>query len=156
MRSNFTGITIYPVFLQKKYLGRIICLDYGKVRTGIAVTDEMQLIASGLTTVLTSELLSFLKEYLSEEKVSSFVVGEPRQMNNLPSESEAFIGPFIQILKKTFPTIPIFRQDERFTSQLAVKSMVASGMKKKNRRDKGLIDEISATLILQGYLERKK
>lgn len=157
MRSNFIGITIYPVFLQKKYyLGRIICLDYGKVRTGIAVTDEMQLIASGLTTVLTSDLLSFLKKYLTEEKVTSIVVGEPKQMNNTPSESEAFIGPFIQVLKRTFPEIPVFRQDERFTSQMAVKSMVASGMKKKNRREKAMVDEISATLILQGYLERIK
>jgi putative Holliday junction resolvase len=155
MRSFFTGITIYPVFLQKiKYLGRIICLDYGKVRTGIAVTDEMQLIASGLTTVLTTELLSFLKKYLSEEKVTSFVVGEPKQMNNTPSESEALIGPFIQVLKQTFPEIPVYRQDERFTSQMAVKSMIASGMKKKQRRRKEMVDEISATLILQAFLNK--
>ncbi len=156
MRPNFIGITIYPVFLQKKYVGRIVGLDFGRVRTGIATTDEMQLIASGLTTVPTTELLSFLKKFVAEEKVTSFVVGEPRQMNNMPSESEAIIGPFVEVLKKTFPDIPVHRQDERFTSQMAVKSMVASGMKKKNRRDKKMVDEISATLILQGYLERIK
>ncbi len=137
-------------------MGRIIGLDYGKVRTGIAVTDELQLIASGLTTVLTSDLLPFLKEYVREEKVTSFVVGEPKQMNNTPSESEALIAPFIRVLKQSFPEIPVYRQDERFTSQMAVKSMVASGMKKKNRREKAMVDEISATLILQGYLDRIK
>ena len=131
-------------------------MDYGKVRTGIAVTDELQLIASGLTTVLTSDLLPFLKEYVREEKVTSFVVGEPKQMNNTPSESEALIAPFIRVLKQSFPEIPVYRQDERFTSQMAVKSMVASGMKKKNRREKAMVDEISATLILQGYLDRIK
>jgi len=137
-------------------LGRIIGLDYGKVRTGIAVTDELQLIASGLTTVLTSDLLPYLKRYVSDEKVTSFVVGEPKQMNNMPSDSEALIRPFIQVLKQSFPEIPVYRQDERFTSKMAVKSMVASGMKKKNRRVKAMVDEISATLILQGYLERIK
>ncbi len=133
-------------------MGRIIGLDYGKVRTGIAVTDELQLIASGLTTVLTSDLVPFLIKYVSEEKVTAFVVGEPKQMNNTPSESEALIGPFIKVLSQTFPVIPIYRQDERFTSQMAVKSMIASGMKKKQRRNKEMVDEISATLILQAYL----
>ncbi len=89
-------------------MGRIIGLDYGKVRTGIAVTDELQLIASGLTTVLTSDLISFLIKYVSEEKVIGFVVGEPKQMNNTPSESEALIGPFIQVLKHTFPKTPVY------------------------------------------------
>jgi len=135
-------------------LGRIIGLDYGKVRTGIAVTDELQLIASGLTTVLTSDLLPFLKKYVSEEKVNGFVVGEPKQMNNTPSESEALIGPFIQVLKQSFPEIPVYRQDERFTSQMAVKSMIASGMKKKQRRNKEMVDQISATIILQAYLNK--
>ncbi len=137
-------------------MGRIIGLDYGKVRTGIAVTDELQMIASGLTTVLSSELLSFLKTYVGDEKVNSFVVGEPKQMNNMPSESEAFIEPFIKVLKQSFPDIPVYRQDERFTSKMAVNSMVASGMKKKYRREKAMVDEISATLILQGYLDRIK
>jgi putative Holliday junction resolvase len=129
-------------------------LDYGKVRTGIAVTDELQLIASGLTTVLTSDLLLFLKKYVIEEKVNCFVVGEPKQMDNTPSESEVLIRPFIQVLKQAFPEIPVHRQDERFTSQMAVKSMIASGMKKKQRRNKAMVDEISATLILQAYLNK--
>jgi len=137
-------------------LGRIIALDYGKVRTGIAVTDPLQLIASGLTTVQTKELLSFLRSYIKEEPVSSIVVGEPRQMDNTPSEAESLILPFLKELKKAFPDIPLHRQDERFTSQLALKSMIASGVKKKGRRDKEMIDEVSATLILQGYLDSIK
>ena len=137
-------------------MGRIIALDYGKVRTGIAVTDPLQLIASGLTTVQTKELLSFLRSYIKEEPVSSIVVGEPRQMDNTPSEAESLILPFLKELKKAFPDIPLHRQDERFTSQLALKSMIASGVKKKGRRDKEMIDEVSATLILQGYLDSIK
>jgi putative Holliday junction resolvase len=133
-------------------LGRILALDYGRKRTGIAVTDELQLIASGLTTVATHELLTFLKEYLKKEKVVQFVVGEPRQMNNTPSESEAFIAPFLIKLKKEFPEVPMARQDERFTSKMAMQSMIDGGMKKKQRRNKALVDEISATLILQAYL----
>lgn len=133
-------------------MGRVLALDYGRKRTGIAVTDELQLIASGLTTVATSELLDFLRQYVNEEKIVQFVVGEPRQMNNKPSESETFIAPFLIKLKKEFPNIPVARQDERFTSKMAVQSMVAGGMKKKQRRNKALVDEISATLILQAYL----
>jgi len=133
-------------------LGRVLALDYGRKRTGIAVTDELQLIASGLTTVSTFELLDFLQRYIKEEKVVRFVVGEPRQMNNTPSESEAFIAPFLIKLKKVFPNIPIVRQDERFTSKMAVQSMVAGGLKKKQRKNKALVDEISATIILQAYL----
>lgn len=135
-------------------MGRIVALDYGKKRTGIAVTDELQLIASGLTTVSTHELLNFLKKYVSEEKVEKFVVGEPRQMNNTPSESEIFIAPFLNRLKKVFPEVPIEREDERFTSKMAIRTMIDSGLKKKQRRDKALVDEISATIILQAYLNR--
>jgi len=135
-------------------LGRIVGLDYGKKRTGIAVTDELQLIASGLTTVPTNELLEFLKKYISEEKVEKFVVGEPRQMNNTPSESEMYIAPFLSRLKKAFPEIPVVREDERFTSKLAIRTMIDSGLKKKHRRDKALVDEISATIILQAYLNK--
>ena len=133
-------------------MGRVVALDYGKKRTGIAVTDELQLIASGLTTVATNDLLDFLKRYVQEEKVARFVVGEPRQMDNTPSESEALIAPFLVQLKKDFPAIPVIRHDERFTSKLAVQSMVEGKMKKKHRRNKALIDEISATIILQDYL----
>jgi putative Holliday junction resolvase len=136
-------------------MGRIVALDYGKVRTGIAVTDELQLIASGLTTVPTQELLPFLIKYVENEIVDTFVVGQPWQMNNTPSESEVFIQGFIRKLEKALPNIPIKRQDERFTSKMAVQSMVASGMKKKKRQNKGMIDEISATIILQAFLNRK-
>ncbi|MGB6153308.1 MAG: Holliday junction resolvase RuvX [Pricia sp.] len=131
---------------------RVLALDYGRKRTGIAVTDELQLIASGLTTVSTFELLSFLKAYTKEEKVGTFIVGEPRQMDNTPSEAEAFIAPFLLRLRKEFPDIPIVRQDERFTSKMAVQSMIVGGMKKKQRQNNALVDEISATIILQAYL----
>jgi putative Holliday junction resolvase len=141
--------------VQVKILGRIVALDYGKVRTGIAVTDELQLIASGLTTVETSGLIPFLKEYARHEDVVLIVVGEPRQMDHSVSESEEYIKPFLQVLKRTFPDIPVARQDERFTSRMAVRSMVESGLKKKKRRNKALVDEISATIILQAYLNRK-
>ena len=132
-----------------------MALDYGKKRTGIAVTDELQLIASGLTTIASHELLDFLKKYVSEESVVKFVVGEPKQMNNAPSESEIFIAPFLSRLKKAFPEVPVVREDERFTSKMALRTMIDSGLKKKQRRDKALVDEISATIILQAHLNRK-
>lgn len=135
-------------------MGRIVALDFGKKRTGIAVTDELQLIASGLITVPTHELLEFLKDYVSKEKVVKFVVGEPRQMNNTPSESEMYIAPFLSRLKKAFPAVPVEREDERFTSKLALRTMIDNGLKKKQRRDKALVDKISATIILQAYLNR--
>ena len=137
-------------------MGRLLALDYGKKRTGIAVTDELQLIATALTTVPTVELLDFLKDYAKKEKIARFIVGEPRQMNNTPSDSEAFIAPFLIRLATEFPNIPIDRQDERFTSKMAVQSMVVTGVKKKKRRNRNLIDEISATIILQAYLNKKR
>ena len=136
-------------------MGRILAFDYGTKRTGIAVTDPLQLIASGLKTVETSEILTFLRAYCNDEEVVLFVVGLPRQMNNLPSESEQFIKSFIRNLKRTFPEIPIKREDERFTSKMALQSMIDSGIKKKQRYNKAMVDEISATLILQSYLNRK-
>ena len=136
-------------------MGRILSIDYGKVRTGIAVTDELQIIASGLTTVATSELILFLKEYTLKEKVELFLIGLPKQMNNTASESEAFILPFLEELSKELPRIPIKRVDERFTSKMAFQSMIDGGLKKKQRQNKGLIDEISATIILQSYLYQK-
>ncbi|RIV69864.1 Holliday junction resolvase RuvX [Flagellimonas aequoris] len=135
-------------------MARILALDYGKIRTGIAVTDELQLIASGLTTVETKELIPFLEKYLKEETVERFVVGQPKQMDNSPSESEELIQGFLKKLMAVFPAIPVERQDERFTSKMAFQSMLDSGVKKKKRRDKALVDEISATLILQAYLNR--
>lgn len=137
-----------------KSMGRILAIDYGKIRTGIAVTDELKLIASGLTTVNTKELFSFLTNYISQEQVELFIIGEPKQMNNLPSESEHLILPFINKLKSTFHKIPIKRVDERFTSKMAFQTMIDSGINKKQRSNKGLIDEISATIILQTYLNQ--
>ncbi|WP_303319045.1 Holliday junction resolvase RuvX [Flavivirga abyssicola] len=133
-------------------MARILAIDYGTKRTGIAVTDELQIIASGLTTVNTKELLKFLKDYTINEQVELFLVGEPKQMNNTASESEIHILPFIDNLKKEFPNIPIERVDERFTSKMAFQTMIDSGLKKNQRKNKALIDEISATLILQSYL----
>lgn len=135
-------------------MARILALDYGKVRTGIAVTDELQLIASGLTTVETKDLIAFLADYVNNEPVERFVVGLPKQMDNTLSESEDLIQPFLKKLSNKFPAIPVERQDERFTSKMAFQSMLDSGIKKKKRQDKGLVDEISATLILQAYLNR--
>ena len=133
-------------------MARILAIDYGKVRTGLAVTDELQIIASGLTTVPTKELLDFLKNYLKKEKVELFLVGEPKQMNNEASESEALITPFISQLRTFFPEIPIKRVDERFTSKMAAQTLFDSGLKKKQRQNKALLDEISATIILQSYI----
>lgn len=136
-------------------MGRILAIDYGKKRCGIAVTDELQIIASGLTTVTTDKIFDFLRGYLEQESVELFIIGEPKQMDNTPSESEALIKTFIIELQKLFPGIEIKRVDERFTSKMASRSMIESGLKKKKRRDKALIDEISATLILQSYLFQK-
>ncbi|QLG46331.1 Holliday junction resolvase RuvX [Costertonia aggregata] len=136
-------------------MGRIIALDYGMKRTGIAVTDELQIIASGLTTVDTRTLLDYLKEYFSKNEVDTIVVGEPKQMDNTPSESEALITPFLEKMANVFPHIPVEREDERFTSKMAFQTMIDSGLGKQKRRNKGLVDEISATLILQSYLNRK-
>ena len=136
-------------------MARILAIDYGMKRTGIAITDELQIIASGLTTVDTKELLAFLKDYVAKERVELFVVGEPKQMDNTASESEILIKPFLERLIKEFPEIPVKRVDERFTSKMAFQTMIDSGLKKNQRRNKALIDEISATLILQSYLSTK-
>jgi putative Holliday junction resolvase len=133
-------------------LARVLAIDFGKIRTGIAVTDELKIIASGLTTVNTSDLLSFLKEYTSKEKVELFLMGLPKQMDNSDSESEALILPFLKKIEILFPQIPMKRIDERFTSKMAFQTMIDSGMKKKHRRNKAMVDEISATIILQSYL----
>ncbi|WP_276390191.1 Holliday junction resolvase RuvX [Eudoraea chungangensis] len=135
-------------------MGRILALDYGIKRTGIAVTDPLQIIASGLNTVETHNLLAFLVRYVKEEKVKTIVVGEPRQMDGSPSESEAFIQVFLKGLKVALPTVNIVRQDERFTSKMANRTLIEGGTKKKKRMNKALVDEISATLILQAYLNR--
>ena len=136
-------------------MGRIVAIDFGKKRTGIAVTDELQIIASGLTTVNTEELILFLKDYTSKENVELFLIGEPKQMDYSESESEVLIRPFLEKLKKEISSIPTKRVDERFTSKMAFQTMIDSGMKRKQRRNKALIDEISATIILQSYLYSK-
>ncbi len=141
--------------MPKINLGRILAIDFGRKRTGIAVTDELQIIASGLTTVATHDLVAFLQKYVAEEKVDVIIVGEPKQMDNTPSESEAYIIPFLNRLAKVFPNMPVERQDERFTSKMAFQAMIDSGLKKKQRKNKALVDEISATIILQAYLNRK-
>lgn len=138
-----------------KIMGRILALDFGTKRTGIAVTDELQIIASGLTTVDTKDLMEFLKAYVKDEIVDLFLIGEPKQMNNMVSESEVHISSFIKKLEKHIPNIPIQRVDERFTSKMAFQTMIDSGLKKNQRKNKALIDEISATLILQSYLYSK-
>lgn len=136
-------------------MARILAIDYGEKRTGIAVTDELQIIASGLITVKTDELIKFLIDYSNKEQVELFIVGLPKQMNNSDSESEKHILSFLKQLKKSLPKIPIKRIDERFTSKIAFQTMIDSGLKKKQRRNKGLVDEISATIILQSYLYSK-
>jgi putative Holliday junction resolvase len=137
-------------------MARILAIDYGMKRTGIAVTDVLQIIASGLTTVNTNELIPFLKDYTSKEQVELFIVGEPKQMDNTASESEILILPFLKKLELQFPNIPIQRIDERFTSKMAFQTMIDSGLKKNQRKNKALVDEISATLILQSYLYSKR
>lgn len=131
-----------------------MAIDYGAKRTGIAVTDPMQIIASGLSTISTSELIPFLVDYLKEESVETLVVGEPKQMDNSVSQSETLIQNFLKELNRYLPSMNVVRQDERFTSKLAVRSMIEGGVKKNKRRNKALVDEISATLILQAYLNR--
>lgn len=137
-------------------MGRIVAIDYGQKRTGIAVTDEMKIIATGLATVKTHELVSFLKLYVSANSVDCFVVGEPKQMNNTASESAVFIEPFVKQLKQLFPHIPVARIDERFTSMMASRTIREAGAKKKVRQDKALVDTVSATIMLQSYMEIAK
>ena len=137
-------------------MGRILAIDYGKKRTGIAVSDTLQLIANGLTTVPTAELMSFLTDYVSREPVERIIVGLPKQMNNEASENAKRIEPFVRTLRKAMPNIPVEYVDERFTSVWAHRAMLEGGLKKKARQNKALVDEISATIILQDYLESKR
>lgn len=136
-------------------MARILALDYGSKRTGIAITDELQLIASGLTTVPTTELMDFLKKYIASEKVETILVGEPKQKDGTHSGIEEEIQKFLGKFSKVFPHLEIKRIDERYTSKMAFQTMIDSGLKKKQRRNKALVDEISATIILQQYLYNK-
>lgn len=137
-------------------MGRILAIDYGRKRTGIAVTDELQIIATGLTTIPSNDVLKFIKDYSKTEDVEAIVVGEPRDMKNQPSEASKYIEPFVGALKKRFPDLKIERFDERFTSVMAHDAMLAGGLKKMKRRDKALVDKISATLILQSFMQSKR
>ena len=134
-------------------MGRILAIDYGQKRVGIAVTDENRLIANALTTIPSAEVITFLQNYIAKENVDLLVVGEPKQVNNKASESTKFINPFLKQLQKTFPDIPIERMDERFTSKMAFQTMIDAGLGKKARQNKALVDALSAPIILQSYLE---
>jgi putative Holliday junction resolvase len=136
-------------------MSRILAIDYGKKRIGVAVTDPMQMIASPLTTVATREFEAFLVSYVEKEGVDEFVIGYPVTMNNQPSESAKYIDPFIKRLKKLFIGKPVHLVDERFTSKMALRTMIDGGVKKKERQDKGMIDKISAAIILQSFLENR-
>ena len=134
---------------------RILAIDYGYKRTGIAITDELQIIASGLTTIPSETAIAFLKDYFSKEKVSEVLIGEPKQMNGEPSESTNVIEQFVTTFKNNFPEMKVTRVDERFTSKMAFQTMIDSGLSKKQRQNKALVDEIAATILLQDYLTRK-
>lgn len=137
-------------------MARLLAIDYGKKRTGLAVSDEMQIIAGGLTTVPTTELIDFILDYMKKEPVERIIVGLPKQMNNEPSENMRRIEPFVNRLRKLLPDTPVEYHDERFTSVLAQRTIIEAGIKKMARRNKELVDEVSATIILQSYMESRR
>ncbi len=137
-------------------MGRILSIDYGKKRTGIAVTDPLKIIAGGVTTVATTDLVKYLTDYIARENVERVIIGEPKQNDGTPSENMSRITPFVNRWKKLFPNIPIELYDERFTSVLAHRAMIDGGLRKKARQNKALVDEISAIIILESYLESKR
>lgn len=156
--NNQSFPEIFPNFVVDKYykVGRILAFDVGKKRVGIAATDPLRIIANGLTTLAVAEVLPFLTRYISTENVDLFVVGYARQADGSESESMKYIHPFVRSLKNKFPQIPVEWMDERFTSQMAFQTMIDAGLKKMARRDKALVDKISATIILQSFLENSK
>jgi len=137
-------------------LARILAIDYGRKRAGIAVTDPLQIIANSLTTVKTQEVLTFLESYFVRVKVDIIVIGYPKQMNNMPSEAVIYVDPFIDKVRKRWPEKKVVLMDERFTSKMAFQTMIDGGVKKMDRRNRELIDAISATIILQSYMESVK
>lgn len=137
-------------------MGRILSIDYGKKRTGIAVTDPLKIIAGGVTTVSTTDLVKYLTDYVTRENVERVIIGEPKQNDGTPSENMSRITPFVNRWRKLFPNIPMELYDERFTSVLAHRAMIDGGLRKKARQNKALVDEISATIILESYLESKR
>lgn len=134
-------------------MGRLLAIDYGKKRTGIAVTDCLQIVATALDTVPTHNLLQFLVDYVAREKVDKFIIGEPKQLNGEPSESTRYIRPFLDKLKKQFPDIPVVMFDERFTSAIAHRALIDAGASKSTRKEKSIIDRMAATIILNDYLQ---
>ena len=136
-------------------MARIMAIDYGLKRTGIAVTDPLQIIAQGLTTIESPRLINFLKEYLQKEPVELFVIGDPRNWDDSDTHATPLVAEIIKRMVKNFPSIPIKKVDERFTSKMASRAMIDMGMKKSQRRNKGLVDEIAATIMLQEYLEHR-
>jgi putative Holliday junction resolvase len=136
-------------------MGRILAIDYGQKRVGLAVTDELKIISTALAAVPSKEVMAFLKDYTSQNEVECFVVGDPRQMNNTASESARFIEPFVRRLRSEFKDIPVERMDERFTSVIAAQTIRDSVSKKKERRKKSLVDTVSAVLILQSFMEKR-
>ena len=137
-------------------MSKILAIDYGKKRVGLAITDSLQIIASGLTTVETPKIFAFLQKLFHDERITKVLIGEPKQMNGEPSESAEMIDLFVEKFKLTFPAVEVVRVDERFTSKMAQQSMIQGGLKKKQRQNKALVDEIAATILLQDYLTRKK
>lgn len=133
---------------------RIICIDYGKKRTGLAVTDPFKIIATGLTTVETPKLMDFLKDYFKKEEVELILIGEPKNLDDTDTDATPLVAQFMNRLKKEFPQMPVKPVDERYTSKMASRAMVEMGMKKKDRRNKALVDEIAATMMLQEYLQQ--
>ena len=149
-------LTKYFYLYNAEKMGRIIGIDYGRKRIGLAITDPLGIFASPLATVSPEEFPDFITKYLKSEAIDSFVVGYPVKMNNEPSESVKYIDPFIRKLKKSFPDKPVHLVDERFTSQMAFRTMIDGGVTKKGRQDKAMVDKISASIILQSFLDKKK
>lgn len=137
-------------------MGRILAIDYGRKRTGLAVTDPLQMIANGLETIPSHTVIDYLKKYFEKEQVDEVVVGLPKQLNNQPSESVTYVNDFIKRFKKAFPERALQLVDERFTSKMAFQAMIDGGLKKEQRKDKALIDKVSATIILQSYMEMRQ
>ena len=140
-------------FLNEKDMARIMAIDLGRKRSGVAVTDPLQIIANGLTTVESHKLVDFMMDYIKNEEVEQIVIGEPKDMKNNPSDCSKYIEPIVNRLKKLLPDMKIVRYDERFTSVMAHQTMIDAGLKKSKRRDKELVDTIAATIILQSYME---
>jgi putative Holliday junction resolvase len=147
---------LQTIHLLTGKMPRLLAIDYGAKRTGIAVTDPLQIIATALDTVRTHDLLDFLKKYSISEPLEAFIVGMPKRLDNTESDNAARVHTFIKLLKKSFPDTPIHTHDERFTSSMALQSMIAGGSKKSDRREKGNIDKISATIILQSFMESRR